>query len=92
MKRLSPNRKIQNQSAGIAAGYLLRHLKSEGVSIRQAADTLQLPLATLKLKNPTLGLKPYNDLFEWAALELGDEFLGIHMAEQGDLSEIGILG
>lgn len=37
-------------------------------------------------------LKPYNALFEWAAQRLGDEFLGIHIAEKIGMYRLGIYG
>ena len=85
-------RRIQKQAAGIAGTWLLETLKKEGISLQEACRALDIPIAFFTSKNNLMPLGAYNKLFEWTAKELHDEFLGIHIAEDPSLSQIGLLG
>lgn len=92
MPQLRNSRTLQNQTAGITADWLLARLKQNGVALQEVCEALELPDSYLASKSGFLRLKPYNALYEWAAKRLDDEFLGIHMAEQMELSQVGMLG
>ena len=92
MKQLGNIRTRRTQSAEIAAGWLLSHLKSEGISLREACVALELPETCLTPDNGYLQLKHYCALFEWAAKKLDDEFLGIHIAQHMGLAGQGVFG
>lgn len=92
MTQLLNNRSRRPQDAKVASGWLLSHLKSEGISLREACVALELPETSLTPNNGYLHLKPYCALFEWAAGKLDNEFLGIDIAQKMGLAGLGVFG
>lgn len=80
------------RQAAITADWLIDLLGQREVSLARVSQALEIPPQNLASRQVVLSLKTYNALFEWAAKELRDETLGIHVGQQLDISQIGILG
>lgn len=72
---------------GIAADWLIEALRQRRVPLNIAIN--ELGLGT---NYNFLPFDKYNTLFEWAAIQLNDKCLGIHIAEELDLTRWGIFG
>ena len=82
----------KENSQSIIADWLVQAIIDSPLSLEEAVATLNLPDFVYQNQPRPLPFERYNQLFEWAAAQLGDGSFGLHVAKNTKISDLGILG
>ncbi|NIB41653.1 AraC family transcriptional regulator [Pseudomaricurvus alkylphenolicus] len=86
------NNTLKAVRSGLPAEWLLSALSKRGVGRDEICQSLGLQDSIFNTPATVLSLEIYNRLFEWGAERVGDSALGIHMAEEVEFHQFGLLG
>lgn len=77
---------------GAPSDWLINALAARGITIERIATALQLDPNIFQQKADLLDVRTFDRLYEWAAKELNDPDLGIHIAQEAQPSWFGLMG
>jgi AraC-like DNA-binding protein len=76
---------------GVAASETLRYLDKNGVDVEAILSKAQLSRSQLSQDSRGISVASQHRFLELAAVETNDSFLGLHVAAEMDLRDVGIL-
>ena len=76
---------------GVAASETLRYLDKNGVDVEAILSKAQLSRSQLSQDSGGISVASQHRFLEFAAVETNDSLLGLHVAAEMDLRDVGIL-
>src|SRR4029077_13934192 len=76
---------------GVAASETLRYLDKNGVDVEAILSKAQLSRSQLSQGSGGISVASQHRFLEFAAVETNDSLLGLHVAAEMDLRDVGIL-
>ena len=76
---------------GVAASETLRYLDKNGVDVEAILSKAQLSRSQLSQDSGGISVASQHRFLEFAAVEANDSLLGLHVAAEMDLRDVGIL-